>query len=79
MVMSSQGQIERLINAAQELVAQDARSATDRDVLLACFGWLAYKLERRQKNSRPVLLTVGTLGAVAGGAIAAFGRALGWF
>ena len=77
--MSPNGQMERLIRAAQDRVAENAEGASDREVLLACFGWLAYKLEKCNRHMWPSRLTVGGLGAVFGGGMAAFGRAMGWF
>ena len=77
--MNGNGQMERLISAAQEKVSINAQDATDREVLLACFGWLAGKLCRRQRGSLSVPLTAGGVGAIVGGSLAAFGKAVGWF
>lgn len=78
--MPDNGQMERLIRAAQERVAENAQDASDRDVLLACFGWLAGKLGRcSNRTSWPSYLTVGSLSALVGGGLAAFGKAMGWF
>ena len=71
------GQMEQLIRSAQKRVAENAQDATDREVLLACFGWLAFKLERRR--SWPANVTIASLSAMAGGGLAAFGRALSWW
>jgi len=74
--VTTNGQMERLIRAAQNRVAENAEAASDRDVLLACFGWIDSKLERRH---RPPWPSLAICGAVAGAAVAAFGRVLGWY
>lgn len=38
------GQISYLIEAAQDTVAQKGMEASDREIMLACFGFLAGKL-----------------------------------
>ena len=68
--------MERLIRAAQNRVAENAEAASDRDVLLACFGWIDSKLARRHRPPWPSF-AVG--GAGIGAGIAAFGRVLGWY
>ena len=73
------GQMERLISAAQEKVSFNAQEASDREILLACFGWLAGKLCHRQHSSMTIPLTAGGVGAVIGGIIAATGKVMGWF
>ena len=77
--MSPNGQMERLIRAAQDRVAENAEGASDREFTAALFGWLAYKLERCRRPAVAPYLTVGGLGAVVGGGMAAFGRALSWW
>lgn len=39
-------QMDYLINEAKEAIAQKGIEASDRQVMLACFGWLGKKLDR---------------------------------
>ena len=42
--MTDSGQIVRLIEGATQAVAEKGMEATDREVILACFGYLGGKL-----------------------------------
>lgn len=77
--MFDNGQMEQLIRSAQKRVAENAQDATDRDVLLACFGWLASKLERPPRSAWVSPVAVGSLGALTGGTLGAFGKVVGWW
>ena len=67
----SKAQMTYLIAAAEDAVAQKGMEATDREVMLACFGFLAGKLEALpclcpvEPKSRKGLITVLSMLAAA--------------
>ena len=70
------GQMDHLIRQAQREVSERGEQASDRQVMLACFGWLGNKLGTRNGDYKRWAVVALAFGAGISGGIGAVLKAL---